>query len=107
MTVAIDELDYRLKQYELGYRYDAPSKKVIRVDSELVRAEVIKPAFALLSDPRFAGVQEEFLKAYEHYRHRRHKEALVEALEILEGMRKHSKAAWLGFRPKNHIQSVD
>lgn len=88
MTRAIEELNYRLKQHGLGYRYDVPSKQVIRVDSELVHAEIVKPALALLSDPRFAGVQEEFLKAYEHYRHRRQKEALAEALKSLESMAK-------------------
>jgi hypothetical protein len=38
----------------------------------------------LLSDPRFAGANEEFLKAHEHYRHGRFSECLVESLKAFE-----------------------
>jgi hypothetical protein len=65
-----------------------PSIQIVRIDSELVHSEVIKPALALLADPMYRGVQEEFLGAYEHYRHRRPKEALVDALKSLESMAK-------------------
>ncbi|MGG7604140.1 STM4504/CBY_0614 family protein [Massilia sp. BKSP1R2A-1] len=85
---ALDELNLRFKQHAVGYRYDVPSKQVVRIDSELIHSEVIKPALALLADPAYRGVQEEFLSAYEHYRHQRPKEALVDALKSLESMAK-------------------
>ena len=85
---AFDELNLRFKQHGVGYRYDAPSAQIVRIDSELMHSEVVKPALALLADPVYRGVQEEFLGAYEHYRHQRPKEALVDALKSLESMAK-------------------
>jgi hypothetical protein len=85
---AFDELNLRLKQHALGYRYDVPSVQIVRIDSELLHSEVIKPVLSLIADPIYRGVQEEFLGAYEHYRHQRPKEALVDALKSLESMAK-------------------
>src|SRR5690606_39202838 len=42
------------------------------------------PALHLLNSKRFAGAQEEFLKAHEHYRKQNTKEALNEALKAFE-----------------------
>jgi hypothetical protein len=88
VTNAFAELNLRFKQHAVGYRYDVPSVQIVRIDSELVHSEIIKPALALLADPMYRGVQEEFLGAYEHYRHQRPKEALVDALKSLESMAK-------------------
>jgi hypothetical protein len=88
VTNAFNELNLRFRQHTLGYRYDVPSEQIVRIDSELVHSEVIKPALALLADPIYRGVQEEFLNAYEHYRHQRPKEALVNAVKSLESMAK-------------------
>ena len=52
--------------------------------SELVHAEVVKPALSILCGAKFKGAQAEFLKAFEHYRHRREKEALTECLKTPE-----------------------
>jgi hypothetical protein len=54
----------------------------------LLHAEVVKPALALLRTKEYVGAQEEFLKAYEHYRHGRTKEALAECLKALESVMK-------------------
>jgi AbiJ N-terminal domain 4 len=79
---AIEELNHRFKEHGLGYQY--ANKQIIRVDSEFVHAEVIKPALALLHTKEFSGAQAEFLKAHEHYRHGRQKEALTESCKALE-----------------------
>jgi hypothetical protein len=42
--------------------------ELTRVDSQLIHSEVVRPALKLLNKPPFAGVQDEFLKAHEHYR---------------------------------------
>ena len=83
---AIDELNVRFQQHGVGYRFE--EGEIIRVDSELLHAEVVKPALALLSAPEFNGAQAEFLKAHEHYRHGRAKEALTECLKSLESTMK-------------------
>jgi AbiJ N-terminal domain 4 len=85
-TDALAELNERFKLAGIGYRYE--SGNIIRVDSELLHAEVIKPALALLHDGKYMGAQAEFLLAFEHYRHGRAKEALSECLKTLESVMK-------------------
>lgn len=88
---ALKEINARFLQHGIGFRYE--SRNIIRVDSEFVHAEVVKPALALLHDPRFAGAEAEFRLAFEHYRHARMKEALSECLKTLESMMKSIAAA--------------
>jgi Domain of unknown function (DUF7014)/AbiJ N-terminal domain 4 len=79
---AITELNERLREHGIGFQY--VSGEVIRVDSEFLHQETIKPALRILSQSHMAGAQEEFLRAHEHYRKGRTKEALNEALKSLE-----------------------
>jgi hypothetical protein len=79
---AIEEINHRFRERGVGYRYE--SGEMIRVDSEFIHAEVIKPTLNLLQGNDYSGANEEFLKAHEHYRHRRYKEALNECLKALE-----------------------
>jgi hypothetical protein len=83
---AIAELNQRFKSKGVGYQF--VDGKIVRVDSDLVHAEVIVPALRLLSDIAYSGAQEEYLKAHEHYRHGRSKEALNECLKSFESMMK-------------------
>ena len=83
---AIEELNARFREHGVGYQF--AEGEIIRVDSELLHAEVVKPALALLRTKKYAGAQQEFLKAYEHYRHGRTKEALAECLKALESVMK-------------------
>jgi hypothetical protein len=79
---ALGEINERFKQHGFGYRFEAGY--IIRIDSEVVHAEIVKPALALLHDDRFEGAEAEFHLAFEHYRHGRMKEALAECLKALE-----------------------
>jgi hypothetical protein len=83
---AIAELNARFREHGVGYQYD--SGRIVRVDSELLHEEAVKPALALLRAPEYAGAQAEFLTAHEHYRHGRAKEALTESLKALESAMK-------------------
>lgn len=82
LTRHIHELNHRFKEHGIGYEYS--SGQVIRIDSQLLHSEVVKPAIALLSEPGFEGAHDEFLSAHEHFRHRRYKEALNDALKAFE-----------------------
>jgi hypothetical protein len=82
---AIDEINARFKEHGVGYEYDG---EIIRIDAELVHAEAVKPALSLLRDARYQGAEDEFLKAYAHYRKGDNKEALNEALKALESTMK-------------------
>jgi len=83
---AIAELNARFKESGVGYQYE--DGEIIRVDSDLLHAEAVKPALTLLRTKGFAGPREEFLRAYEHYRHGRHEESLTEALKAFESTMK-------------------
>lgn len=83
---AILELNSRFREHGVGYQLN--KGEVIRVDSEFLHAEVVKPALALLQGKEYAGAQSEFLAAHEHYRHGRAKEALTESLKALESTMK-------------------
>lgn len=79
---AISELNERFKEHGIGYQFE--SGEIIRVDSQLLHSETVKPALGLLRGAQFKGANEEFLSAFEHYRHGRHKESLVDALKAFE-----------------------
>ena len=83
---AISELNERFKEHSVGYQFE--SNKIIRVDSEFIHAEVVKPTLMVLRGEFFKGANEEFLMAHEHYRHGRHKECLVYCLKAFESTMK-------------------
>lgn len=83
---AIEELNGRFKEHGVGYQYS--DGDIIRIDSELIHSEVVKPALRLLNQKKYAGAQQEFLKAHEHYRHGNAKEALNECLKAFESLMK-------------------
>ena len=83
---ALEELNFRFREHGVGYQFVAG--EIIRVDSQHLHAEVVKPALALLSESRYAGAQQEFLSAHEHYRHGRNEEALNECLKAFESVMK-------------------
>ena len=79
---AIVELNHRFQEHGVGYQYE--SGKMIRVDSQFLHSEAMKPALSMLSDPMYEGANEEFLKAHDHYRAKRYKECLNECLKAFE-----------------------
>lgn len=83
---AIIELNTRFKEHGIGFQFE--SSELIRVDSDFIHSDVIKPALSLLREKGFQGANEEFLKAHEHYRHGRLKECLVECLKSFESTMK-------------------
>ena len=83
---AIMELNARFKEHGVGYQFE--SGRIIRVDSQFIHNEAVKPALHVLRDKNFEGANEEFLNAHEHYRHGRHKECLVAALKAFESTMK-------------------
>jgi hypothetical protein len=82
----IEELNARFREHGVGYHYEAG--ELIRIDSDLIHAEAVKPALTLLKAGGYSGPLDEFLRAHEHYRHGRHDEALNEALKSFESTMK-------------------
>jgi len=83
---AISELNERFKEHGIGYQFE--SNELIRIDSEFLHAEAVKPALTVLRGNDFKGANDEFLLAHEHYRHGRHKECLVDSLKAFESTMK-------------------
>ena len=83
---AIKELNNRFKEHGVGYQFT--DRQIVRIDSEFAHDEIVKPALRLLDQQHYAGAQQEFLKAHEHYRKGNAKEALSECLKAFESVMK-------------------
>lgn len=83
---AIEELNKRFKEHGVGFQFT--NNEILRVDSELLHAEAVKPALRLLNENDYQGAQQEFLSAYEHYRHGKNKESLNDCLKAFESTMK-------------------
>ena len=79
---AIEELNERFRRAGVGYRYERG--KIIRVDSELIHSEIVKPALAYLGEPGFEGPRDEFFSAHAHYRAGETKDAITDANNAFE-----------------------
>lgn len=82
----IAELNSRFRERGIGYQYEGG--RIVRLDSELLHSEAVRPALSLLAMEGFEGPQEEFLRAFEHYRHGRNAEALNDSLKAFESTMK-------------------
>ena len=83
---AINQLNQRFRQHNVGYQYE--SGQIMKVDSQFIHSEAVKPALMFLSDPIYKGANEEFLNAHEHYRKGRYKECLNDCLKAFESCMK-------------------
>jgi hypothetical protein len=83
---AIEEVNQRLREHGLGYVY--ANGEIIRIDSQLIHAEIVKPALTFLTASYLAGANEEYLRAHEHYRHDRYEECLADCLKAFESTMK-------------------
>lgn len=82
LNEAIEELNQRFREHGVGYQFS--NDTIIRVDSEYVHAEVVKPALALISNAAFASANTEFLTAHRHYRESNFKDCVVAANRAFE-----------------------
>lgn len=85
---AISELNFRFREAGVGYEF--VNNQFIRIDSQHMHGEVIKPALSLLSENLYEGANAEFRKAFDEYRQggNHKKDALVEALKAFESTMK-------------------
>lgn len=83
---AIDELNTRMRFHGIGFQFE--SGEMIRVDSQIIHTEVVKPVLKLLQTKGYEGTNDEFIKAFDHYRQGRNKEAINEALKAFESTMK-------------------
>lgn len=79
---ATKELNLRLKEHSIGFQFE--SGRIIRMDSQFIHSEAIKPTLTVLSDKRYDSAQQEFLRAHEHFRKNRYSESINECLKAFE-----------------------
>lgn len=78
----IGELNGRMKEAGFGYRFE--DRMIVRVDSEYLHEQAVKPALTILHGEDFEGANAEFRSAHKHFRHSRHKECVVDCLKCFE-----------------------
>lgn len=83
---AINELNIRCKEHGFGFKFE--SGIIMKIDSEYLHNEVVKQVLSLLSSKDFAGANQEFIQAHEHYRNGKNKECLNECLKSFESTMK-------------------
>lgn len=83
---ALVEINERLR--EAGVGYEIIQGDIVRIDAQYIHHEATKPALAILQAPRYAGAQQEFLSAHEHFRKGKNKEALTDCLKAFESLMK-------------------
>jgi hypothetical protein len=85
-ALAIEEINARFIQHGVGFQFE--NKEIIRIDSKLVHAEIIKPALSLLTEPVFEKANADFMAAHRHYRALEYKAAVTAANRAFESMLK-------------------
>ncbi|MEJ8555323.1 STM4504/CBY_0614 family protein [Tepidibacter sp. Z1-5] len=83
---AIDELNHRFKENNIGYEYI--NGKIIRIDRALTHSEVVKPAIKVLYEHEFEGANDEFMEAHKCYREGDYKGAIYNAQKSFESVMK-------------------
>jgi hypothetical protein len=83
---AIEELNQRFLEHGLGFQY--VDGGIIRVDSQLLHSDTVKPALALLHEYGFTGPNDEFMQAFDHHRKGEKKDAIADALKAFESTMK-------------------
>ena len=79
---AIAELNERFRRAGVGYRFE--DGMILRVDSDLIHREVVRPALQFLQQPGFEGPRDEFLQAHGHYRAGEMKDTITDANNAFE-----------------------
>jgi hypothetical protein len=103
--IAISDLNTRFREHGVGFQFEAG--QIIRVDSQLIHSEIVKPALELLSAKHFAGANQEFLSAHAHYRAGKYKECLNDCLKTFESTMKAicAKRKW-PYKPSDTAKSL-
>ena len=86
VSPAIEEMNSKFRQHSIGYEFR--DGKFLRIDSQFVHAQVVKPALALLTDPDYSRAQEEFMAAHGYHLEGDSKTALNECSKSLESVLK-------------------
>jgi AbiJ N-terminal domain 4 len=83
---AIKELNVRFREHGVGYYY--ANRIIMRVDSELIHGDAVKPALTILRQKGFESAEQEFVSAHKHYRAGQNSQALIDCCKSFESVMK-------------------
>lgn len=86
LQTALDDLNIRFFENGLGYQFNYG--ELFRIDNTHTHKEIVLPSILLIRDKRFESVEEEFFKAFEHYKDRNYEAAITEAGKAFESAMK-------------------
>lgn len=82
----IDELNHRFLEHGVGYQFDTDSGELIKIDNQLLHDDAVKPALEFLRRKGFETANEEFLEAFEDYKHNDLDDCLTKCCSALESV---------------------
>ncbi|WP_279086566.1 hypothetical protein [Bacteroides acidifaciens] len=82
----INEINIRFKENGIGYQFE--NGYLVRLDSTYMHSEVVKPAISLLSNDKFKGALDEYMKAHRYYKNSDNSACLNECLKAFESTMK-------------------
>ena len=86
LNPAIDELNARFLEHNVGYKFD--SGMMIKIGSTFIQTEIVDRTLKLLHKQDFNVAQQEFLQAHRHYRNQDYKAAINECSNAFESVMK-------------------
>ena len=81
---AITELNKRFLESNIGYQFN--TNQLFPLKEQFTHQNATLPALQILSNKRFKGAEEEFRKAYSHYKESKYEESIVDSLKSFESM---------------------
>ena len=100
---AIDKLNQRFQEHNLGYRFTGDS--IVRFDSEVSFQNIHKPVLNLLQEAGFSNVNEEYANVLQMHKKGNYKIVVAECRKIYESLLKHIIGR-MGGKPKNRTREL-
>lgn len=83
---AIIKINARFKEESIGYAYEKNLPGMIKLDSQYLHKEAVKPVLTLLSEPLFHHVHQDFREAYKANMEHRPKDVMTACLRAFDSM---------------------
>ena len=100
---AIDKLNQRFQEHNLGYRFTGNS--IVRLDSEVSFQNIHKPVLNLLQEADFTKVNRDYADVLQLHRKGNYKIVVAECRNIYESLLKHIIGR-MGGKPKNRTREL-
>lgn len=83
---AIDDLNTRFKENNVGFKFE--DGIIIKIDNELIHNNVTKPTLVYLNNSKYKSINDDYIKAHEHFRHSNLEECINSCLKAFESTMK-------------------